>query len=205
MKTLLGIVAVVALLALPGQAVDLNASNPWQNCTDVSFSITIPPMIELWSTIGTAQQRDSAPAVALTVTNAGGLIPAGGKAQDAITYLGNTVPIDVSVELNGDIPVWTRFHVIIDPTTNKDTYTSVGAGTGGAYINVTATKVVTWDRRDTGYLGNTLGMAYPAFSGIASVLPLSVRVDYAVDAINGMPTSGATAAPVVLWTLSVTP
>ena len=202
MKTLLGImaIAVVALMAVPALA-----ANPWADCTDVAFNITIPPMVELWSTIGTAQQRDSAPAVALTVTNAGGLIPVGGKAQDAITYLGNTVPINVSVQLNGDIPVWTRFHVIIDPTTNKDTYTSVGAGTGGAYINVTATKVVTWDRRDTGYLGNTLGMAYPAFSGIASVLPLSVRVDYAVDAINGMPTSGATAAPVVLWTLSVTP
>ena len=201
----LAIVGLLAVLAAPGLAQPL--ANPWADCTDIGFNITIPPMIELWSTIGTNQQRNSAPAVALTVTNAGGTIPAGGKAEDAIAYLGNTVPIDVSVQLDGDIPVWTRFHVIIAPT-NRPLYNSVFAGLAGqvdVVVDAGMGKVITWDRRDTGHVGNVLSTPYAAFSGIASAASQSVDVDYAVDAIHGMPANGAVATPTVLWTLAVTP
>ena len=195
----LAIVGLMAVLAAPGLAQTL--TNPWADCTDIGFSITIPPMIELWSSLGTAQQRSGAEAVALTVTNIGGFIPTGGIAQDAICYLGNTVPIDVSVQLDGDIPEQTRFHVIIAPT-NRGSYNSVFAGLAGQ-VDVAATKVITWDRRaGSTYVGNLLGTPIAAFSGVASVDAQSVLVDYAVDAIHGMPANGAVATPTVLWTLA---
>lgn len=212
-KLFIGIaaVALLALFALPVMA-DVEA-NPWDDCCDVQVLITIPQMAELWSNLGTAQERQSASPAGVKVTNAGGIIPAEGIAEDTLTHLSN-IGVDVSVELSSSpnhIPEWTRFHVIVAPS-NRGSYNCVFAWGGDAgatfslgsisITNVNAANIITWDRRaGTTYVGNLPDTAYDAFSGSATTNSVGHLVDYAVDAIHGMPATGSM-TPTVIWTIA---
>ncbi|MBA7475852.1 hypothetical protein ES707_11226 [subsurface metagenome] len=208
-KLLIGItaVAMLALLALPVMAV--LEPNPWQGCCDVKVEIVIPEMAELWSDLGDAQERHSALAKPVKITNAGGIIPSEGIYQDTLKHISN-INVAVSVALLGGIPPWTRFHVIVGPA-NRGAYNCVFAwgGIAGATFllgaipitNVDADKVITWDRRSDAYIGSELGTAYDAFTGVATTQIVPHAVDYAVDAINGMPIVGSR-TPTVMWTIT---
>jgi|GEM_PF-7034575 len=203
-------VALLALLAVPVMAVE---PNPWSDSCDVDVEITIPEMAELWSNLGTGQERNAAAPPTLTVTNAGGIIPAEGIAQDTLNHLSN-IAVTVSVELEGatPIPEWTRFHVLVAPS-NRGSYNCVfawGGAAGATFMlgswsitNVNADAVITWDRRDsgTGYVGIQPDVPQVAFTGSATTNSVAHLVDYAVDAIHGMPTAGSS-TPTVMWTIA---
>ena len=195
MKKLLIALTAIALLGLMAFAGD---PNPWAGDGDtVAFGVLVPNITELWSNIGTGQARNGAPAVVLEITNAGGVIPATGKASDVLNHISN-VPVQIYVTLQGDIPVYTRFHVIIEPTNAYDCM-PWGMGT----TPCAATTIITWDRRDPAYVGNALNVEIAAFTGIVTTGIIPHNVDYAVDAIHGMPAKGTTNTT-VLWTIAST-
>ena len=61
----LALMAVVALVATPVMAV-----NPYADCTDVDVTVNIDALTELWSNMGTGQERQGNPAPVLQITNA---------------------------------------------------------------------------------------------------------------------------------------
>lgn len=202
-KLFIGIaaVALLALLTLPVMAVE---ANPWSDCSDVQVEITIPEMAELWSSLGTGQERNDNLPAQVKVTNAGGIIPQEGIAEDTLTHCSN-INVTVSVTLQDGIPPWTRFHVIVAPS-NRESYNCVWALPEGYYgthliENVVADEVITWDRRSDAYSGNQLGAVIEAFTGSAGTASVAHQVDYAVDAIMGMPSVGSK-TPTVIWTIA---
>jgi len=179
------------------------ATNPHQNNCDVGVDVNIPHVTELYSTVGTNQDRHSASNPIIEVTNAYGKIPSSGRTSDTINYLTNGTSIEVSVELDLTIPNFSRFHVIVNPS-NPSAYnmvTSTMPGGGGVQVN--ADKVITWDKRGGSSWGgsNTLNSPVVAFTGSSSTLPSTVDVHYAVDAIHGLPSQGTTSTSVT-WTIS---
>jgi hypothetical protein len=176
--------AALGLMAAPTMAQQL--TNPWSgDGAEVKITIDVPAIGEVWSSIGSGQARNNNPNVVLQITNAGGFIPAAGIAEDTV-YANSNVNYEVSVELDGDIPAWTRFHVLVG-VQNRGAYNSVFAGLPGQ-TDVDAATVITFDRRDTGFVGaNTPGNAIPAFTGVAGSSATPTLVDYAADAIHGMP------------------
>ena len=203
MKKLVAGLAVLAVLA----GAPAFAANPHNDCCDVDVTVKIDAITELWSSLGTAQERQSAAPPVLNVTNASGVIPASGKAQDTMAVCAN-VDTDISVAILGgtNIPTGTRFHVIVAPT-NRATYNCVGAWTNGQVIsgvtieNVVAAKVITWDRRASGYVGTAPGTSVPAYSGTTAINAVSTAVDYAADAIHEMPAIQEV-TPTVMWTIA---
>jgi len=202
----IAVVALLALLALPVMAAP--GPNPWDGCCDVDVTITIPEIAELWSHLGTGQERSLTPAPIVTVTNAGGIIPQTGIAEDKLWHCSNIpVTVWVTLESTPGIPPWTRFHVIVG-VTNRGDYNCVGAWPNGAHganytiVNATATdSTITWDRGATTYSGKQPDFAYVAFDGSAGPDMVPHLVDYAVDAINGMPAVGSS-TPTVMWTIA---
>lgn len=194
MKKVLVALTIVALLGLVAFA----DTNPWEDDGDtVAFEVVIPNITEVWSTIGSGQARSSALDVELEITNAGGVIPASGKAHDTISHLSN-VPVKVFVTLVGNIPAWSRFHVIVG-ITNENDYDSVATWAGRT--QPAADKIITWDRRATAYTGNQPSIEIEAFTGLATTASIQHKVDYAVDAINGLPPLGD-ASVEIIWTIA---
>jgi len=193
----------LALMAAPAFADPL--TNPWaDDGAQVGVTITVGQLGEVWSSIGTGQARSADPNASLSITNAGGFIPAAGIAEDSLYHYAN-VAYQVSVHIVGDIPEWSRFHVLVG-VNNRGDYNSVFAGLPGQ-TDVAADKVITWDRRDagTGYLGgNVPGTPVAALTGAVSTAANTTLVDYAADAIHGLPPVGDKDVTVV-WTIASTP
>jgi hypothetical protein len=170
-------------------------ANPWAtDGAQVGVNIEVGALGEVWSAMGTAQIRNSVAPPTLTITNAGGTIPAAGIANDTVYHYAN-VNYQVSVDISGNIPDWTRFHVLWG-VANRGSYNSVFAGLAGQ-TNVSAATVVTYRRDGGGYIGNQPGTPVVVQTGIPSTAANSTLVDYAVDAINGLPPVTA-ATPITL-------
>ncbi len=207
MKKLIAILAAVGMVMMFGTAAF--TANPWENDGDrLDVVIDVAAITEVWSNLGSGQKRSGDPAPVLSITNAGGIIPANGKAHDTVKVASNiNTNISVEILLNTDIPTGTRFHVIIAPT-NPTTYNCVFAWTEGllrdgvTIENVVAATVITWDRRASGYQGtNVPGYTVAAFSGTFGSNAVSTLVDYAADAIHEMPAVD-TVTPTILWTIA---
>lgn len=195
-------IAALAAVGFAGSAM-AQISNPWTNDgAEVGVEIEVGALGEVWSTMGTDQARNGAAAPTLAITNAGGTIPPTGIATDTLNHYAN-VNYQVSVGLNGDIPEFTRFHVLVG-VTNRGAYNAVGAGLPGQTDAVAAT-TITWDRRDsgTGYVGNGVnGPSYSALTGTASTTSNATMVDYAADAIHGLPPLTSATPVEVVWTIA---
>jgi hypothetical protein len=200
LKQLLAGVAGVAAVAFAGSAM-AQIVNPWDDEAQVGVNINVGQLGEVWSNLGTDQYRNNVPAPTLQITNAGGTIPASGIAEDTINHFAN-VNYQVSVELDsGNIPEFSRFHVLVG-IQNRGAYDAVGAGLPGQ-TDAVANTIITFDRRDsaTGYIGNQPGTAYPALNGTPSTSSNATQVDYAVDAIHGLPPQAGTSIE-LLWTIA---
>jgi hypothetical protein len=202
LKQLLAGVAGVAAVAFAGSAMaQTTIDNPWDNEAQVGVNINVGQLGEVWSNLGTAQYRNSVPAPTLQITNAGGTIPASGIAEDTINHFAN-VNYQVSVQLaSGNIPEFSRFHVLVG-IQNRGLYNAVGAGLPNQ-VDAIADTTITFDRRDsaTGYIGNQPATAYQALTDTPSTSSKATLVDYAVDAIHGLPAQGGTNVE-LLWTIA---
>ena len=200
MKKLLGIMAVVALMAVPALAAA--PVNPWQGAqTDVPINVTVQQMVELMT--------DVTP-VLLTIGNAGGNGGSANAVSRNVTHLSNC-PVQISVGLVGDIPMNTQFHIIINPTgTPIPAWSTLSLAT--------VSKVISWRREAGGYSGatevpatNVTGVtpgtpgSTPAFTGVASGSMVNVPVQYFAQAPNIMPQDvGAQTTFTVIWTIAPT-
>jgi len=133
-------------------------------------------------------------AVALNITD-GGAVNDDSRAIRSVTYLSNC-PIDVSVQIDGDIIDGTYFHIVVNPdvpaTWNFE----------GPYD--IQEKHIYFLRQNDAYSGNTPGVDYPAFSRAASTSAATVPVVYGaqISPAGVVPTSGTTANFTVVWTIA---
>jgi hypothetical protein len=212
MKKLLVGVAGLATICFAGSAMAAGPlANPWVNDgAEVGVQIEVGEIGEVFTTRGTNQARNGELLPELQITNAGGTIPPAGIAIDTLWHMAN-VNYQVSVELDTnnmgltDIPEWSRFHVLVG-VANRGSYNAVFAGLPGQ-VDVVADQVITWDRRDstTGYLGNQPNVPIP-LTTLLSTPSTSLRttaVDYAADAINGLPPIGASTVELVYTIASI--
>lgn len=199
-------IAAAAVLSVSGLALAGDLANPWANDgAQVKLTVTVSPIAELWSTIGTNQSRNGAAPVALTVDNAGGRIAAtGGKVSDTISYLSN-VAIQAKVSLQGNIPEWTRLHIIVKPTNAYNCAPDVDHSFAGS-VPAIADKVITWRHQGgSTYAGYQPGDAVQAFTGAASTASTQVPVDYAMDSVDGMPALNSGMDSTIVWTIATNP
>lgn len=175
--------------------------NPWANEATPEVKIEVNPIGEVWSDLGTNQYRNHAAIPNLRITNAAGIIPAAGKAADTVSHFAN-VDYVVSVDLGttNSIPNWTRFHILWN-ISNRAAYTSVGAGFPGA-IEAVASTIVTYRRDAGGYIGTTPGTPVAVQSAGASASATPTPVDYAADAIHGLPSVGTSLPIEVIYTIA---
>jgi len=201
----LGILVIAMLLVVSMSVGVMALTNPWVDDGDtVDVNLNVPPMGEVYSSIGTGQARNDDPAINLKVTNAGGVIPQEGIAEDTLNHYSN-VSYNVFVEIDGDIPNYSRFHVIVNP---QNDYSSITSNIAAGHNPVQADKVITWDRRvggqygQGGYGANAPGDTIKAFSGSPSINSHQTNVDYAMDAIMGIPPENSDKNIDVIWTIA---
>lgn len=198
-------ISAVALAAVgfAGAASAQTLTNPWAgDGGEVDVEIVVGQIGEVFSSVGTGQDRNNDPALPLEITNAGGNIPPSGIAIDTLFHFAN-VDYDVLVDINGDIPEFSRFHILAG-IQNRGSYDAVaGGGTAGA-TQAVADNVVTYDRRaaSTGYIGNQPGTPITLLSGTAANSLQTTLVDYAADAIHGLPAVTAGTATEVIYTIA---
>ncbi|MCG5541335.1 MULTISPECIES: hypothetical protein [unclassified Halorhodospira] len=174
-------VSLVALTAMGFAGAASAFDNPWEgDGAEVNVEIVVGEWGEVWSAIGTGQARDGDPAVSLEITNAAGIIPEGGIVEDTVNHVAN-VDYEVLVDIEGDIPEWTMFHVLAD-IQNRGEYNGVGQ-----HDQAMADKIVTWRRDDGGYIGSQPGTPQLILSGTAGTSATSTEVDYAAEARHGLP------------------
>lgn len=189
MKRFLPVLFVVALIALvvaPVGATDVMTKNYWST-NEVGVELTVVPIGELWTAL-----RD----VNLQIDNASGVISESSRATDTLTSFAN-VPYEVFVQLSGDLPIYSRFHVLVNP--KNDNYNDVNARDGS--IRPNEEYLITWDRRINGFAGNQPDQAYFAFAGVPTYNTTQKRVDYVADAIHGLPNDGFKAFKLI-WTIA---
>lgn len=202
MRSLVIAAAITAAFATQAMA-STPIVNPWVNDGDAAdLNIQVGTIGEVWSALGTAQDRSSAPRENLIITNAAGLIPAGGKYLDTVSHFAN-INYEVSATLSGNIPEWTRFHVLVN-ISNFAAFGDVFSNAAGTDPLVTQT--ITWDRRSPAYVGNQPNVAYVALSGTYSATATNTPVAYAADAIHGLPAANLPGNPItVTWTIASVP
>jgi hypothetical protein len=201
----------LAAIGLAGTAwASTPIANPWTNDgAEVNLNVQVGTIGEVWSAKGTDQARNGHPAVNLVVTNAGGFIPATGRYADTVYHFAN-VNYEVSVDLSGTIPNWTQLHVIIAPT-NRGTYNCAQLLQANCLVGqtaVAASQIVTWRRDTAGYvLGNAIpGTPVVTMTGVYSASAVATDVDYAADAIYGLPPVNLPGNPVqIIWTIASNP
>ena len=195
--------AALAAMGIAGAASAQTLNNPWTgDGAEVDVEIVVGEIGEVWSSVGTGQARDGDPALTLEITNAGGNVPPEGIASDTLNHYAN-VAYDVLVDIDGDIPEWSRFHVLAG-INNQGSYDAVAGGGTGGNTQADADNTITWDRRDagTGYIGTQPGTPVNVLSGAASNSANSTAVDYAADAIHGLPAL-TTGTPIeVIYTIA---
>lgn len=193
--------AVVSLGAVAGvqaQAI----SNPWTgDGAEVDININVGELGEVWSNVGTGQARDGDAALVLEITNAAGNVPPSGIAQDTLNHFAN-VNYEVYVDLDGDIPEWSRFHVLVNPS-NSGAYDAVAGGGSAGATQAMADTIVTWDLRGANdYQGaNVPGVPVLALSDVAVPNANQTPIEYVADAIHGLPSNTTTDFDVV-WTIA---
>ena len=99
MKKFIGLTLVVAMVSVVGLPLFAENGSPWD--TTVPVSVGIAEMTELWMDNN---------AVALSITDAAG-VNDDSRAVRSVTYLSNC-PIDVSVQIAGDIIDGTYFYIV---------------------------------------------------------------------------------------------
>lgn len=196
--------AVVSLGTITSVQAQQTLPNPWAgDGAEVDININVGQIGEVWSSVGTGQARNGDTPLVLEITNAAGNIPAEGRELDTLNHYAN-VNYDVYVDLgNGDIPEFSRFHVLVD-VSNSGSYDAVAGGGSAGATEALAANVITWDRRDsgTGYVGgNNPSTPVLALSDSMSNLPNQTNIEYAADAIHGLP-SQASADFDVVWTIA---
>lgn len=175
------IVLLVAMLVLVmgATAVADVVPNPWQDVqTDVPVTVHVLEMAELW----TKTEEFS-----LEIDNAAGVIGENAKEARYVTTLAN-VRYNVYVEIHGNLPDYTRFHVIIEPE-NED-YTGVGQ-----HDPVIAENICTFIEHQP----DTLTRQF-AFSGEPTEDAVNTLVHYAIEARDKMPPVQSTTFTVI-WTI----
>lgn len=196
--------AVVSLGAVSSVQAQTPLANPWEGDGDtVGIEVNVGAIGEVYSDVGSGQARNGDPDLTLDITNAGGVIPPEGIENDTVTHLSN-VDYQVYVNLDGDIPEFSRFHVLVG-VGNRGSYSSVLGGNIQGGTEATADTIITWDRRDPAYAGaNVPQTPVLALSNSANTSGTPTLVDYAADAIHGMPSTGNTPFDVV-WTIAAQP
>ena len=192
-KTSLSLAALAAM-GIAGAASAQQLTNPWAgDGAEVDVEIIVGAIGEVYSAIGTDQARNSAPAVGLEITNAAGNVPSAGIAEDTLFTLAN-VNHEVSVELDGDIPEMSRFHIVVNPS-NRGSYDAVAGGGSAGATQAAGDQIITWDRRDavTGYLvgANEPNSPVAVLTGTPVLNAVATPVDYVADAIHGLPPVGS--------------
>jgi hypothetical protein len=187
-----------------GSAMAQPIDNPWEgDGAEVNININVGAIGEVWSTVGTNQARFSHPALELDIDNAGGFLAPTGIAWDTVSHFAN-VNYDVYTQISAlsNIPEWTRFHILWG-IQNRGAYNAVNGNLVGQ-TNAIADTIVTYDRRDagTGYIGNQPGTPVLVDSGTAGPTANSDLVDYAADAIHGLPPQTTGAAVEVIYTIA---
>jgi hypothetical protein len=199
--------AGLAAMGLAGQAMAAPIDNPWTNDgAEVELNVQVGTIGEVWSAKGTNQARHGHAPVDLIVTNAGGFIPLGGRYEDTVFHFAN-VDYEVSVDISGTIPDWTRLHVVVGPT-NRGVYDCVNVAVClVGQTNVIAGQIITWRRDTGGYLGNQPGTPVATImAGPYSASATATDVDYAADAIHGLPPVNLPGNPVeVIYTIASVP
>ena len=191
-------VSVLALAVVGFAAPAMAQTNPWApGQTTVPITITVGPMVELF-------MGDPPAAVPLTIVDAGENQGSVSAVSGTMTHIHN-VNVDVSAAIDGDIPNWTQFHILINPAAAWALPPASGAE-----------KTLSWRRDGAGYIG--ADGAFPnQVSGTATNAPLQAfyrtanaptgaveTVQYFADARNGMPNVGVTGFNVV-WTIASAP
>jgi hypothetical protein len=183
----------VAALATPAMAAPVNPWHPAQ--TTVPIIITVEQMVELYT--NTAN-------VPLSIADAG---ENGGstRAVERTLYHLHNVPVNVFAQIDGNIPNWTQFHILI----NANTVWVDGPSSD-------AEKTISWRRDAGGYIPadgafdnqvSATGINTPvlAFSAAANNPTASDEsVQYFADARNGMPAYGVNPTFNVVWTIAST-
>jgi hypothetical protein len=190
-----GLLGIAALgFAVPAMAAP--PVNPWQGTqTDVPVNINVNPMIELYT--------DVTP-VNLQIVDAGenqGSTQAVGR---VLHHLHN-VGVDVSAQIDTDIPDNTQFHILINPAAVWATPGASGASKtiswrreGGVYIGADG-----GFPNQTSSLGTGSGNAVLAFHDAANAPSGNqlMPIQYFADARNVMPAIGSAGFHVV-WTIA---
>ena len=182
-------VSALAMTAFAGSAMAQNLNNPWAgDGAEVDVQINVGQIGEVWSSIGTGQARFGNPAVGLEITNAAGNVPPAGIAEDTLFHYAN-VNYEVLVELDGDIPEMSRFHMVVG-VSNRGSYNAVSGGGSAGATQAAGDTIIMWDRRDagTGYVGaNVPNSPVTVLSGNSALNANGTAVDYVADAIHGLP------------------
>jgi hypothetical protein len=201
-KITAGLLAAAAMgFAAPAMA----QTNPWHpGQTTVPITVTVQEMVELFTDVT---------AVPLEIVDAGENQGAANAVSRVVNHLHN-VDVDVSVEIDDDIPDNSQFHVIIEPT--NAAWTTSNGVTGPA-----AEKVVSWRREGGVYSAASggfdnqesatgVGDQVIAFSRLANAPSTLgdpdavVDIQYFADARNVMPATGAETFNVI-WTIAEQP
>lgn len=196
--------AIVSLGAITSVQAQTQLTNPWSgDGAEVDININVGQIGEVWSSVGTGQEREGDSPLVLEITNGAGNIPAEGRKLDVLNHYAN-VDYEIYVDLgDGDIPEFSRFHVLVD-VSNSNSYDAVAGGGSAGATEALAANTITWDRRDsgTGYLGgNNPGTPVLALTDSMSNLPKQTNIEYAADAIHGLPSQSVTDFDVV-WTIA---
>lgn len=198
-KLFIGIaaVALLALFAVPTMA----DYDPWApDQTKVAVKVIVEEIAEVFTDTSL---------VTLKIENCGNNKGGINAVQRDIKYLSN-VDFDVLVSIDGDIPDWTQFHILINPTST----------TWLLLANSGADKTINWRLENT-YQPAASGGATPqvtvtaindpvaAFSGSAFTDGLTARsikivpVQYFADARNAIPDVNQTGVLFnVVWTIA---
>ena len=179
------VILTMTMILLLGMSSGVMAlDNPWKDDgAEVNVTLSISQMGEVWSAIGTGQARDGDSALKLEIDNAAGILPSDGSgvAEDTLSHFAN-VDYNVLVDIAGEIPENARFHVLLNPT-NRGLYDEINSG-GGTTVPI-ADGIFTFTGTQTeGTDIKTL------ITNNASLTSNSTPVDYAMDAISGLPPVG---------------
>jgi hypothetical protein len=193
LKTISVAALTVATLGFAGSAMAVPV-NPWEpGQTVVPITITIAEMVELYTDTTN---------VPLTIADGGENGGSTRAVSRTLTHLHN-VDVNVSAAIDGDIPNWTQFHILVNPAATWALPTASGAS-----------KTLSWRRDGGGYTGadggfpnqvSGAGINAPllAFSAAANNPSGDVEdIQYFADARNGMPAAATAPTFDVLWTIA---
>ncbi len=175
MKKFMAILAAVGMVMMFGTVAFAGNGSPWD--TEVPVTVNVLPMTELWMDNG---------AVTLNITDGGG-VNSDSRAVRSVTYLSN-IPINVSVQITGDIIDGTYFYIVITPDVP-----TLWDNEGNSAVNGEE-NLITFLRQNGSYIGNIPLTDYAAFSRGATYSSASTPVVYAaqISPLGVLPAADAT-------------